>query len=312
MKLTIEVIEEFGEVLLPAVEVLAEKPLVNIYTDVTKMNLLKQQLLKMPEVYVHAHEEGHYERLTVEETFRFYLKLHNMDDSVEALIKAFGLEQLKKFRVIELTSGERQLLNFLKAYVQQKEVIALIEPFQNLQQVERKIMMHLIIQLQLADKKVVLLSNNLEHLINSEGEILRLDEEGLHKMDVNEEQQEQGQGPTETIQLKIEKIPTKKNEKIILFNPPEIDYIESVEGEVFVYVAGEGYPCTLTLNELEKRLHHFGFFRCHRSYIVNLQKVREIISWTRNSYSLSLQGTGKLEVPLSRTKLSELKEIVGI
>ncbi|WP_225223711.1 LytTR family transcriptional regulator DNA-binding domain-containing protein [Solibacillus merdavium] len=312
MKLTIEVIEEFGEVLLPAVELFAEKPLVNIYTDVTKMNLLKQQLLKMPKVYVHAHEEGHYERLTVEETFQFYLKLHNMDDSVETLMKAFGLEQFKKIRVNELTSGERQVLSFLKAYVQRKEAIILIEPFQNLQQVERKVLMHLIIQIQLAGKKVVLLSNNLEHLINSEGEILRLDEEGLHKMDVKEEQQEQGQGSIETIQLKIEKIPTKKNEKIILFNPPEIDYIESVEGEVFVYVAGEAYPCTLTLSELEKRLHHFGFFRCHRSYIVNLQKVREIISWTRNSYSLSLQGTGKLEVPLSRTKLSELKEIVGI
>ena len=180
MKLTIEVIEEFGEVLLPAVELFAEKPLVNIYTDVTKMNLLKLQLLKMPKVYVHANEEGHYERLTVEETFQFYLKLHNMNDSVETLMKAFGLEQLKKIRVNELTSGERQLRNFLKAYVQRKEAIVLIEPFQNLQQVERKVLMHLIIQLQLAGKKIVLLSNNLEHLINSEGEILRLDEEGLH------------------------------------------------------------------------------------------------------------------------------------
>ncbi|OUZ40999.1 hypothetical protein CBM15_03495 [Solibacillus kalamii] len=53
-------------------------------------------------------------------------------------------------------------------------------------------------------------------------------------------------------------------------------------------------------------------FHYHRSSIVNLQKVREIITWTRNSYSLSLQSTNKSEGPLSRTKLSELKETVGI
>nr|WP_285848822.1 LytTR family DNA-binding domain-containing protein [Solibacillus isronensis] len=42
------------------------------------------------------------------------------------------------------------------------------------------------------------------------------------------------------------------------------------------------------MSELEKRLHHFRFFRCHRSYIVNLHKAREILTWTCNSYSLSL------------------------
>ncbi|MER2029573.1 MAG: LytTR family transcriptional regulator DNA-binding domain-containing protein [Solibacillus sp.] len=50
----------------------------------------------------------------------------------------------------------------------------------------------------------------------------------------------------------------------------------------------------------------------YRSYIFNLQKVREIITWTSNIYSLSLQGTNKSEVTLSRTKLTEVKEIVGI
>ncbi|MGN7476958.1 LytTR family transcriptional regulator DNA-binding domain-containing protein [Solibacillus silvestris] len=310
MKLIFEAIEAFGETLLPAFELTAETSSINIYTDVTKMDYLTNQFSDMPEVFIHIQENGHYGRLTVEETFRFYLKLHNRNDSAESLMKIFGLEQLRKVRVSGLTSSERHVLSFLNVYLQQKDLLVLVEPFQNLKQLERKVIFHLIMQLQQSGKNIIILSNNLEHLINLGGEIYRLDLEGLHTLDVKEEQPEQA--PAETIQIKIEKIPTKKNEKIILFNPPEIDYIESIEGEVFVYVAGEGYPCTLTLNELEKRLHHFGFFRCHRSYIVNLQKVREIISWTRNSYSLSLQGTSKSEVPLSRTKLAELKEIVGI
>ncbi|UZM99808.1 LytTR family transcriptional regulator DNA-binding domain-containing protein [Lysinibacillus sp. MHQ-1] len=57
------------------------------------------------------------------------------------------------------------------------------------------------------------------------------------------------------------KFQQRKNDKIILFNPPEIDYIESVEGVVSVNVAGESYPCTLSLNELEQKLTPFGFFQ---------------------------------------------------
>jgi len=118
--------------------------------------------------------------------------------------------------------------------------------------------------------------------------------------------------PAEEPIIKIEKIQTKHQDKTILFNPPEIDYIESVEGTVYVNVAGTSYSCALTLQELEKRLRPYGFYRCHRSYIVNLQKVREIITWTKNSYSLKLNVQEGIVIPLSRAKLTELKELIGI
>ncbi|MDR0435024.1 MAG: LytTR family transcriptional regulator DNA-binding domain-containing protein [Gracilibacteraceae bacterium] len=44
----------------------------------------------------------------------------------------------------------------------------------------------------------------------------------------------------------------------------------------------------------------YGFFRCHRSYIVNLQKVREIITWTRNSYGLILDDDGTISKKTAR------------
>ena len=79
-----------------------------------------------------------------------------------------------------------------------------------------------------------------------------------------------------------------------------------------LHIKGEGFPTTFTLNELEERLQHFGFFRCHRSYIVNLQKVREVITWTRNSYSLILDDEKKSNIPLSKTKMAELKGMLGL
>ncbi|MED4255793.1 LytTR family transcriptional regulator DNA-binding domain-containing protein [Priestia megaterium] len=115
-----------------------------------------------------------------------------------------------------------------------------------------------------------------------------------------------------SMQVRFEKIPAKVNEKIILFDPTEISFIESNEGVSNLHVNGEVFPCSYTLNELFKRLQIFGFFRCHRSYIVNLQRVREVITWTRNSYSLILDDSKKSSIPLSKGNLSELKEIIGI
>lgn len=112
--------------------------------------------------------------------------------------------------------------------------------------------------------------------------------------------------------VRLEKIPTKMNDKLILFDPPEIDYIESSDGQSNIYVKGDAYPCVFKINELEERLQPFGFFRCHRSYIVNLQKVREVITYTRNSFSLVLDDQIKSSVPLSKSKMAELKEMLGL
>lgn len=112
LKIMFESITEFGDILLPAFEVEAQSPSINIYTDVTKINYIMKQLSSTSGIYVHQQETGHYERLTVEETFRFYLNLHNRGDSVESLIREFGLEQLKKVQANKLTLSDAAYLVF--------------------------------------------------------------------------------------------------------------------------------------------------------------------------------------------------------
>src|SRR5699024_7904942 len=111
---------------------------------------------------------------------------------------------------------------------------------------------------------IMMTSNNLQDLLIACDEVYRIDAEGLKLLDLKQAESP-NERSEEIAEIRIDKIPTKKNDKIILFNPPEIDYMESVEGEVSVYVSGEAYPCALTLTELEKRLVPLGFFRCHRS-----------------------------------------------
>jgi two-component system LytT family response regulator len=66
----------------------------------------------------------------------------------------------------------------------------------------------------------------------------------------------------------------------------------------------------LSLDRLTSRLEPCRFFRCHRAYLVNLAHVHSVIPWTRNAYSLTLDG-GR-EVPLSKHRLPALKEVLGL
>ena len=305
---------ESGNVIYPSFQLpFHSGAVIGIYTDVAKIDTLLQWFMKQQDTYTQVRDNGLYERLKVVEYIHFYQGLFNaLSQNKDELLKLFALSEQKNTFISKLTTSEKQRLKLLHSYLNTASFQIIEEPFQNLDEFSKQNVLQLLATLQQQEKTVFLLSNNFEDLLISCSEIYRLDAQGLHALDVKEDEAETAPSPIENAPIRLDKIPTKKNDKIILFNPPEIDYIESVEGIVSVYVAGEAFPCTLSLNDLEQKLTPFGFFRSHRSYIVNLQKVREIITWTRNSYSLALNSTEKTVVPLSKNKLADLKEILGI
>ena len=63
--------------------------------------------------------------------------------------------------------------------------------------------------------------------------------------------------------------------------------------------------------ELEERLARGGFFRAHRGYLVNLQHVKEVIPYTRDSFSLRLDDPASTVIPLSKSAAAELKDLLG-
>jgi two-component system LytT family response regulator len=89
----------------------------------------------------------------------------------------------------------------------------------------------------------------------------------------------------------------------------EIDWI-GIEGEqVMVHVGDRAYLIRRTLTELEARLDPAHFFRAHRSAIVNLSRVKEVIPWFKGSHKLRL--TTGAEVELSRARARALRKILG-
>ncbi|QCR34040.1 LytTR family transcriptional regulator DNA-binding domain-containing protein [Lysinibacillus sp. SGAir0095] len=314
LALTIDAFAIEGNVISPSIEMQLEKgSIIGIYSDVAKLNYLKKQFASNPQIHIEHRDNGLYNRLSVHEYINFLKGLYNPSTNKGDLLNLFGLADQKKVRLSNLSYADKQRLRFIHCFFNDKSIQVIEEPLQNLDEHAKKTIMNILLSLKKEQKSIILLSNNMEDILISSDTVYRLDSAGLHTLDVKEE--EDATIPSkknEPIPFRFEKIPTKLNDKIILFNPPEIDYIESIEGQVSVYVGGEAYPSSLTLNDLEQKLTPFGFFRCHRSYIVNLQKVREIITWTRNSYSLALHTSKDTIVPLSKNKLVELKRIIGI
>ncbi|QUG41161.1 LytTR family transcriptional regulator DNA-binding domain-containing protein [Psychrobacillus sp. INOP01] len=263
--------------------------------------------------------EGEYERLTVKESLQFFHRIHQSDQSIEEVLQIVQLDALKNKKIKELTYSEKKRVQLAHLLIQNPAIYIMEEPDQNLDMESKKVLINALRHLSLSHKTILILTNQIESALAYSDKIYRLDEKGLHPIQMEVDTQEDSNMKLENdyeekiVQpIRFEKIPTKVNEKIVLFDPPEIDYIESMEGQTFLHIKGESFQCTFTLNDLEERLLHFGFFRCHRSYIVNLQKVREVITWTRNSYSLVLDDSEKSSVPLSKTKMADLKGMLGL
>ncbi|MBS4220684.1 LytTR family transcriptional regulator DNA-binding domain-containing protein [Bacillus sp. FJAT-49711] len=257
-----------------------------------------------------------YERLSIEEILTFTKRLYGTSMFIEEILHIVQLESRRNVRIHKLSYSEKKRVQLACLLIQNPAVYIMEEPDQNLDIESKRILLNVLQHLRQLEKCILVLTGNMESAITLASEAYRLDENGLHSIQIqNEDDTETVHDEESTIDhiqpVRFEKIPTKVNEKIVLFNPPEIDYIESNEGQSFLHIKGETFPCVFTLTELEQRLNHFGFFRCHRSYIVNLQKVREVITWTRNSYSLVLDDSSKSTVPLSKSKMAELKEMLG-
>ncbi len=68
---------------------------------------------------------------------------------------------------------------------------------------------------------------------------------------------------------------------------------------------------TESLNSIEERLHGNNFFRSPRAYIVNLNMVREIRPWGKNSYEITFSGTQQKAL-LASNKARELEKILAL
>jgi len=268
----------------------------------------------MGSIGVVLREETFYERMTIEEYMRFFASVLSSKVDYKEIMLKLALLDIGNTKIKNLSYSQKRRLSLARERLKEPKLLIFQEPILNMDRDGAKIVMENIEELQANGTAVLITSVLFKDTLMLGEKAYRLNDEGLVELDNNVT--EVIKNPAEAYDIKpvykIEKIPAKIEERILLFDPTEIDYVESEQGISNLNIRGDKFPCTLSLTDLEERLKYFGFFRCHRSYLVNLQRVREVITWTRNSYSLSLDDKVKSSIPLSKGRLEELKGVLKL
>ncbi len=284
-----------------------------IYSDIDLQAELVNELREIPSIALFDYKEGLYERLTVQENIKFYHKWYCCEVPLPEVLVMFQLQHCAKQPLKKCTASELRRVYYAKHYMMNMEFYVFQEPIYGVDIFTINTFINALKRMGGAHKPVVILVSTMEHALLLGDEIYRLQNHGLFPIETEEQDVEANEKEPTVLSLdKLFKIPAKVEDKVILFDPMEIDYIESQDGKAMIVMNHETFTLDSTLSEIEKKLELYGFYRCHRSYIVNLQKVREIITWSKNTYSLRIDNKIQSTIPLSRAKIQAIQEIFNL
>ncbi|MFE5318728.1 LytR/AlgR family response regulator transcription factor [Paenibacillus sp. NPDC056579] len=118
------------------------------------------------------------------------------------------------------------------------------------------------------------------------------------------EQERQGQPQPQTACVKLA---LELEDGIKYVSPKDIVYISKEGKHVQVHTWDQAYEVAYTLQDLEGKLGPYGLFRCHKSYLVQLESIAEMKSWVNGAYNLVMNDTVHSKVPVSRNYVKELR-----
>ena len=119
-------------------------------------------------------------------------------------------------------------------------------------------------------------------------------------------------GPAAVPVLSPARMAINVNRTIVMLDIPQIVYIETSGRSCIIHTATRDYTENQLLGEYEKRLAPHGFFRIHKSYLVNLGYITEMFPWANNSLAVKMQGFEKEILPVGREKVKNLRQLLGI
>jgi len=114
-------------------------------------------------------------------------------------------------------------------------------------------------------------------------------------------------------QVRRDQVAVKAGERFLLIQSDEIIYA-SVADESINIVTGQvsGTSNYRTLDDLQARLDPDTFWRVHRSHLVNINKIKEIVPWFSRNYILRMKDAKASEIPVSRSQTKRLREYLKL
>lgn len=248
-------------------------------------------------------EDNLYSRQSARANLNFYRRLYKLpSERVDQVLDEVGLADHADTNVDQLSSSLVRRLAFGRAILHQPTVLLLNEPFSNCDALCVNLISKLIRQCA-QDEATTLI------LVHDDDQLIKLCDVIYH---FNQGRVTETVYPGEEDRQSLPfMIPAKLEYTVALVDPADIFFAYTQDDRTYLQTEEGSLPTQFTMTELEQRLSRSGFFRAHRGYLVNLQHVKEVIPYTRDSYSLRLKDPDGTKIPLSKTAARELREILG-
>jgi two-component system response regulator LytT len=121
------------------------------------------------------------------------------------------------------------------------------------------------------------------------------------------EQEEEKAAPQRT------KLLVRANNRNLIVDAQDLIYATIDDGTITMVTAQfEGQSNYRTIEELQSNLDPNLFWRVHRSFLVNINKIREVIPWFKSSFQLKMDDKKQTEIPVSRIQTRRLRTLLKI
>ena len=105
----------------------------------------------------------------------------------------------------------------------------------------------------------------------------------------------------------------KSGGRLVLVDSEDVIYASIEDGVITIVTRElEGQSNFRTVEELQSNLDPNTFWRVHRSYLININRIREVVPWFKSSYQLKIDDRKQTEVPVSRAQTKRLRELLNL
>jgi len=109
------------------------------------------------------------------------------------------------------------------------------------------------------------------------------------------------------------KLLVKSQQRMILIDADDMIYASIQDGAITIYAReAEGESNYRTVDELAEMLDPGVFWRPHRSYLININHIKEVVPWFKSSYMLKMDDKRASEIPVSRAQTKRLRELLKL
>lgn len=106
------------------------------------------------------------------------------------------------------------------------------------------------------------------------------------------------------------KLLVRSQQRLFLVDSNDVIYATIEDGLITIVAREvEGASNYRTIEELQANLDAKQFWRAHRSYLVNINRIREVVPWFKSSYQLRMDDKRQTEIPVSRAQTKRLREL---